>query len=47
MESSAVKKFKKWIENAFAGEVSFEVLPEDERDEAPVLLKNKTGIRSF
>ena len=47
MDKREVKEFQKWIENAFAGDVILEVTEKEEGEEVPMLLENKTGIRSF
>ena len=43
----ALPDLKKWIKNAFVGEVSIEEINPEKNEEAPVFMHNKWGVRSF
>lgn len=45
--AKALPDLKKWVKNAFVGEVAIEAIEPAAEETAPVYLKNKWGIRSF
>ncbi len=45
--NKAMPDLKKWVKNAFVGEVSIDEIEPQEGEEAPTYLKNKWGVRFY